>query len=193
MVRTRLKDPAPAAHAALPPGTVDRLRAGDAGAFAVVYQAYRTRLYSFLLRLTHDEALAADLMQETWLRLAASARALAPDSQPLAWLLRVARNLFISQRRWAVLHQAALAALQLSNTPARLPSALEQIAADATQLRLERALAALPLRYREVLLLIVVEGLAPAEVANMLDITPETVRKRLSRGRAALQRAMEET
>ena len=49
---------------------VARLRAGDPGAFDEVYDAYRPRVFAFLLRMTRNRALAEDLLDETWLRLA---------------------------------------------------------------------------------------------------------------------------
>jgi RNA polymerase sigma-70 factor (ECF subfamily) len=169
---------------------VERLRSSDEAAFREIYEAYRARLYSFLLRLTHDQALALDLAQETWLRLAANATRLTPDTEPGAWLFRVARNLFVSQRRWALVQAAGLAALGLS-PPATIPDALEQIVAGALERKLEHALAALPLRYREVILLTSVEGFAAPQVAQILGLTHATVRQRLVRGRAALKQALD--
>ena len=168
------------------------LRAGDPSAFDVVHHAYRARLYGFVLRLTRDASLAQDLSQETWLRLAANARRLAPDTQLQAWLFRVARNLFVSQRRWAIVQDACLSALRLARAPHALPTPLEQACTDARTLALERALGALPLRDREILLLVSVEGLNAAEVANIVGASHAAVRKRVSRARAALVRALEE-
>ena len=168
------------------------LRAGDSGAFDIVYHAYRTRLYGFLLRLTRDAALAQDLSQETWLRLAANAGRLAADTQLQAWLFRVARNLFVSQRRWLIVQEACLSALRLARAPNALPTPLEQACVDARALALERALGALAVRDREVLLLVTVEGLNANEVATIVGTSHAAVRKRLSRARAALARALEE-
>lgn len=170
---------------------VARLRAGDPAAFDTIYEAQRARLYTFLLRLTRDESLARDLSQETWLRLAANARRLSPDTEPAAWLFRVARNLFVSHRRWALVHEASLAALRHVLPARQVESPLERIASEVLVRRLERALAMLPFRYREVVLLCSVEGFSTHHVAAMLDLTPEAVRQRLARGRASLKRALE--
>jgi RNA polymerase sigma-70 factor (ECF subfamily) len=178
---------APAVDTAL----VARLRAGDEAAFRAVYDAYRARLYSFLLRLTRDEALALDLAQETWLRLAANASRLTPETEPSAWLFRVARNLFVSQRRWAIVQSEGLRALGLAPPP-EVPSALEQANATALEQRLEVALASLALRYREVVLLVSVEGFRAPEVAQMLGLSHDAVRQRLARGRAMLRAALED-
>jgi RNA polymerase sigma-70 factor (ECF subfamily) len=52
---------------------------------------------------------------------------------------------------------------------------------------LERALAALPLADRELIVLVGVEGLAPQEAALVLSIRPEALRKRLERARAKMR------
>jgi RNA polymerase sigma-70 factor (ECF subfamily) len=66
-------------------------------------------------------------------------------------------------------------------------------AASARELesRLERGLATLPVLYREVLLLVGVEGMTPAEAARVCQITPEALRQRLSRARGMLIRNLE--
>jgi RNA polymerase sigma-70 factor (ECF subfamily) len=190
-VPARAGRPDPRPSSAIDADTIARLRAGDEAAFRTVYDAYRARLFSFLLRLTRDEALALDLSQETWLRLAANARRLTPDTEPSAWLFRVARNLFVSQRRWAIVQAAGLAALGLA-PPKGVPNALEEAAATALERRLDAALAGLPLRYREVVLLCAVEGFPATQVADMLNLSHATVRQRLARGRAMLKVALED-
>jgi RNA polymerase sigma-70 factor (ECF subfamily) len=78
---------------------VERLRAGDPSAFDALYEAYRPRVFAFLLRLSRSRTVAEDLLDETWLRLVRHARALAPDSRIGPWLFTVARNLYWSHRR----------------------------------------------------------------------------------------------
>jgi RNA polymerase sigma-70 factor (ECF subfamily) len=58
--------------------------------------------------------------------------------------------------------------------------------------RLEAALAALPVASREVLLLVAIEGMRPADAAAVCGVTPEAVRQRLSRARAQLARELDE-
>jgi RNA polymerase sigma factor (sigma-70 family) len=65
-------------------------------------------------------------------------------------------------------------------------SPLEALADTQTQLALERAFAALPPAYREVALLVGIEGLQPAEVAEILGVRADAIRQRLSRARAQL-------
>jgi len=57
---------------------------------------------------------------------------------------------------------------------------------------LERAIEALPVNYRSVLVLRLVEGLNVADTATCLDLTEETVKTRLHRARALLRRDLED-
>jgi RNA polymerase sigma-70 factor (ECF subfamily) len=170
---------------------VERLRAGDVAAFGEVYARCHVRLLGFLLRLTRDEALARDLAQEAWLRLAANARRLAPDSEPAAWLFTVARNLYVSRRRWALLDRERLRELaSIAGSAVGARSPLEHACRDELQRAVERARAALPLPEREAVLLVCVEGFAANDAARMLELTPQALRKRLSRARAKLRAAL---
>lgn len=168
------------------------LREGRSGAFDAIYEAYRPRLFSFLARLSGDPALAEDLLQETFLRLARSAPALRADTRIGAWLFTVARNLFVSQRRWALLDLGRLAEKhlwqRLRATPAS-PFALA--AASETERQLEQAIANLPTGYREILLLVAIESMTPTEAAAVVQLEPATVRKRLQRARAMIERELE--
>ena len=56
--------------------------------------------------------------------------------------------------------------------------------------RLEAALAALPVKYREAVVLIAVEGLEPAAAAAIAGVRPDAFRQRLARGRALLEAAL---
>ena len=170
---------------------VERLLAGDPRAFAEVYDAYRARLHTFLLRLTRDEQLARDLSQETWLRFAAHARQLAPDSEPSAWIFSVARNLFISQRRWLLLDRERLADWGFQSALKAPLSPLIEASDRELGRRVERAIAGLPLRYREVILLVAVEDFDNAQVATMLRLEPAALRQRLARARAMLRQTID--
>jgi RNA polymerase sigma-70 factor (ECF subfamily) len=188
MSAARKQNP-PSARAEEADAVLERLRAGDGEAFNVVYGVYRARLFSFLVRLTRSEPLARDLTQETWLRLAAHARSLKPDTDLGAWLFTVARNLFVCHRRWALLDRERLEELGLLPPRASVPTPLQALALTELERRLERALAALPREQREVVLLVSVEGFAPKDVARMLDLSPDAIRQRLARGRKALAAA----
>jgi RNA polymerase sigma-70 factor (ECF subfamily) len=172
---------------------VSRLRAGDADAFDAVYAEYNTRLFAFLARLSRNRATAEDLLEETWLRLVNHAERLREDSQLGAWLFTVARNLYVSYRRSRMLedvHAPDLIGLWPSGCPS---SPFEETAGHELGVRLEAALAELPLQYREALLLVAIEGLTPSEAAQVCGVSGEAMRQRLSRGRVMLAERLRRT
>jgi RNA polymerase sigma-70 factor (ECF subfamily) len=171
---------------------VDALRRGDATAFDAVYARYRARVLGFLLRLTRRREVAEDLFQETWMKLARSAPRLEEDTDLAAWLFTVARNAWVSHRRWSVLDVSRLVALGDDDaTPAAAPDPDARADAARRLARLERALAALPAGSREVLLLVGVEGFDQEQAARILGVGYDALRQRLSRARAQLAERLE--
>lgn len=167
------------------------LRAGDPRALAAVYARYRGRLFGFLLRMARDATLAEDLLQETWLRVAAAAPGLAADSDLTAWVFTVARNVHASHRRWRLLdgRRRGLLLAGAREVDAHGPDAHAE--ADEARRRLEAAVARLPAGDREVLLLVAVERLEPQRAAGILGISAEAARQRLARARARLRAALD--
>jgi RNA polymerase sigma-70 factor (ECF subfamily) len=170
---------------------VDGLRSGDMAAFDRAYELYRPRVFAFLLRLSRSRTVAEDLLDETWLRLVAHARALRPDTRLAAWLFTVARNLYWTHRR-SSLQEEAMAAELLTLWPARetWPSPFDLAATGELGRKVEQALVTLAPHHREVLLLVGYEGLTPAEAAAVCRITPEALRQRLLRARTALAESL---
>lgn len=165
---------------------VAALRRGEPAAFDAAYARYRERIYGFLLRLSGSRCLADDLFQETFLRLARHALRLEPDTRLGPWLFTVARNCYRSYRRFALLDRQRLHEYGLAPRPAGL-SPHDQAASSESGRRLEAALQGLPLKYREVLLLVGVEGLALEEAAALLGLSAENLRQRLHRGRTMIR------
>ncbi len=166
---------------------VARLRQCDAEAFDEVFAKYRARLYSFLVRLSGRHDVAEDLLQETWIRLAPRVSSLREDSKLAPWLFAVARNLHCSYRRWRLLNTRRLfefSTFRGDSEPSESP--FEAVARDEREKQIERVLASLPLRYREALLLVAVEGLTPSEAAAVCDVDSAALRTRLCRARGLL-------
>ncbi len=168
---------------------VQRLRAGDVRAMATVWQRYHRRVYTFLLRLSRQPEQSQDLLQETFVRLGQHGRELAADVPILPWLFAVARNLYRSEQRRQVGWLRRLPILRdVLDTPPATP--YTWFAVGEEQRRLEAALLDLPELYREALLLVTMEQLAPESAAQVLGISHVALRKRVSRAKVLLRAAL---
>lgn len=172
---------------------VDGLRRGDAAAFDRTYAAYHRRIHSFLLRLSGRADTAEDLAQETWLKLAKAAPTLREDTRLGPLLFTIARNAFVSHRRWAMLDLSRIVTIGLDTISAISSEPLpdEEHERARSIALLEKALAELPVASREVLLLVGVEGLEQEEVARILGVSYDALRQRLSRARGQLAAKMQ--
>lgn len=154
------------------------LRRGSRAAFQAVYAAERKRLFGFLVRLSRDPHVAADLFQNTWLKLARCAGSLHEQTDLRAWLFTVARNEYRSYCRAQVLDASRLLVLGREHdahvaTPVEGP----RVAA------IDAALRRLSDGDREVILLVAVEGFEPQRAAGILGISYAALRQRLARAR----------
>ncbi len=131
---------------------VERLQRGDANAFTRVFDAYQRRILAFLVRLCGRRHTAEDLAQETWLKFAKSARSLHEDTRLAPFLFTIARNSFLSHRRWAVLDVSRLVTFGLERLHAATTEDTPELKHErkSTLAQLESALREVPLASREV-------------------------------------------
>lgn len=154
---------------------------GDSQAFEVLFGRYERRIFGFLVRRTGDREAAAELFQDTFLKMF-KARGSWDPSRPLKpWLFGIAANAAVDRRRRQVRRPVAVA-LEEWDAPTRAHSEHTD-----ARLTLERGLAAMPDTLREAFVLGAVEGFDHNEVAASLSISPANARARISRGRSWLR------
>jgi RNA polymerase sigma factor (sigma-70 family) len=170
------------------PTLIAALRRGSREAFARVYAAERGRLYGFLLRLCQNSELAADLFQNTWLKLAQRASSLREDTDVRAWLFTVARNEYRSHCRAQMVDLSRF--LAVGREQQTWPEAPLPGERTAEIERLETALASLADADRELLLLVGVEGLELQQAAEVLGVSYAALRQRLARARSRLSQKL---
>jgi RNA polymerase sigma-70 factor (ECF subfamily) len=165
---------------------VDRFRQGDREAFAALYHRYFLSVYRFASYMTNDRPRAAEITQDVFIWLAGHAAQFDATRGDLgAFLGGVARKFVHRQQRhdqrWLPLEEAA----GRPGDSADFAGALER-QQEAAGLR--KAIAALPVRYREAVVLCDLEGRSYEEAAAALGCVVGTVRSRLFRARALLAR-----
>lgn len=151
-------------------------------------------LYRTALRLTRNRAEAEDLVQETCLRAFQNFHRFNPLTNCQVWLLTIMRNIFLNRMRRAgreVLEGDA-SALETFHERLMTPASVagnpeEEFFQRLLHDDIDRALRALPLPFREAVILADLEGLSYKEVAEVLGCPTGTVMSRLSRGRHLLR------
>jgi RNA polymerase sigma-70 factor (ECF subfamily) len=151
---------------------------GDETALTALIDRYAARVHAYLLRHSGNREDADDLLQETWVRVARSARSFDTARRFRSWLYGIATNLTRDLFRRRVTKERALH--DLATQPPAAPGA---DSVDRGELR-ER-IAELPENMRAVLLLRYYEGMSEAEMAEALDVPRGTIKSRLH---AALRR-----
>jgi RNA polymerase sigma-70 factor (ECF subfamily) len=150
---------------------------------------YVDQLYSLAIHLTGNASDAEDLVQTTYARALAGAAQFREGSNVRAWLFRILRNGFIDHaRRKKIVLEIPDDTL---DTRVAETASLEQLRF-LTAAEVARAIASLPVEYRLVVLLDV-EGFSEAEIADIASCAPGTVKSRLSRAKAKLRAALQES
>jgi RNA polymerase sigma-70 factor (ECF subfamily) len=168
---------------------VARLREGDAGALREVVEAFQERITSVVVGMLRDRDAVEDVVQETFVKAFYRIGSFQGDSGLYTWLYRVAINLAKDHvKRHARRPAVALdeAGPQGAALPGAEAPALERVEQRERRLAVRAAIAALPPKFRAVLVLREIEGLRYDEIAEILSISQGTVESRLFRARRRL-------
>lgn len=151
-----------------------------------VARRYGRKIYSFAYRLTGNPDDASDLAQEVLLRVRRGLDSYTPGSFE-GWLWRITRNAFLDDvRRRQRRPTVALPEIDRGEAGSAPPPE-EVLASVRLGEDVQAALLALPLEFREAVVLCDVVGLSYDEIAEAVDIPIGTVRSRIHRGRAMLR------
>jgi RNA polymerase sigma-70 factor (ECF subfamily) len=150
--------------------------------FEKMVSALSADLYRYAFMLCRNQAMAEDLVQETFMRAWRFLDNLRDESKAKSWLMTTLRREFARQfERF----QPQFDQVELDQIAGR-----EDIDPEVWTLR--RGIAKLPVKYREALVLQVVGGYSGTEIADMLELPRATVNTRLFRARQQLRDLMEE-
>lgn len=156
---------------------------GDVTAFERLYQRSAGRVYAVCVRMTGDAQRARELTHDTFVRAWERLSTFRGEAAFETWMHRIAVNLVLGANRSEKRRLAHLVASDDDDATDRL-AAFGQSAPDVeTKVDLERAIAALPPRAREVFVLHDVEGYKHDEIADRLDLQSSSVRAQLHRAR----------
>ena len=175
---------------------VERLRAGDEAAFAELVRRYQPRLLRVAESTVGSRAVAQEVTQDAWLAVLRGVDRFEGRSSFKTWLFRILLN-----RARTAAHREQRAGRPADGVDERFDSngawavppepwserADDRIVAERLAARVQALLPQLPDAQRQVVVLRDVEGLPPAEVADLLDLSDGNQRVLLHRGRARLR------
>ena len=170
----------------------------DPEAFGEFYDRFETAVVGYLLRRTGDVELAIDLAGEvfaTALQSAGRYRPEAKDGQSAApWLFTIAQNKLTDARRRGQVENRARRRLGLREAVEYDDEALDRIESTVSQTGwVTTLLERLPDDQREAVRARILDERPYGEIAGELQTSELVVRKRVSRGLAALRKSLEET
>jgi len=177
---------------------VRALTGRNPGLLDELIEQYQYRLYRYLLCLLRNSDTAADVFQETWLRVFERGHQYKSEFRFEAWLLTIARNLVLDlvRRRKTILNiedltdygdDLAMPDIVASDGP----SPLDSLANLEEGERVTDALGRLPALIREALLLRYREDMTLEEIARVVSAPLPTVKSRIYRGLEALRLMLE--
>jgi RNA polymerase sigma-70 factor (ECF subfamily) len=166
-------------------GTWDR---DTAGAFVeALFAKHQREIYAYLMRMLRDSELAADLTQDAFVKAYKAYASLEKDENARAWLYQIAHRVALDEiRRRKIVRMVPFT----GESKGAAPSA-EHIAMDVRLSGpLERALARIPERQRDALLLAELHDLTGVELAAAMGVSHVAARAILTRARQSLRAAL---
>jgi len=163
-----------------------RLRKGEQAAAGEFVDRYYERIYLFMRAIGHDRQISEDLTQETFLRAWHHIGQLRDDKALNGWLFRIAGNVSrLHRRRFKGKDTVSIDAVE----PAAAGTDESLKIGQQEQLdQLQQAVARLPWKLRQAVVLHYMEQLSIAEAADAAGIREGTLKSRLNRGLEALRK-----
>ncbi|MCU0610225.1 MAG: sigma-70 family RNA polymerase sigma factor [Candidatus Eisenbacteria bacterium] len=178
-------------------GLMVRVKRGDHQAFRILAERYRTRVFRFIYKMIHDEEVAEDLAQETFLRVFKRANTYKPGSNFSIWLYTIAKNLTFNRVRDEKRQPLGLAE-QVDQrywdvaTADVGPDPLEMSQREEIRRTVNSGLAQLPPKFKAAVILRDIEGFEYEQIAKILRCPLGTVKSRVNRGRLRLRDLIKE-
>jgi RNA polymerase sigma-70 factor (ECF subfamily) len=164
---------------------VERARRGDAKAFERLYRDHVGRLHGLCLRMTRNPDLAADCVQDAFIKAWKALPKFEARASFSTWLHRIAVNTVLERRRGPTNAEIAVEDPTVHEEPVMV------LDTPVEEEELEAAIESLPQGARDALVLCGLYGYEHAEAASMLGIAVGTCKAQLHRARGLLKERLE--
>lgn len=163
---------------------VDLLKEGDQRAIPLIYENYSGSLLGVISKITQNNAIAEDALQESFIKIWKNSKKYDPDKAKLfTWLYRIARNTAIDKLRSHNIKFTKEIQIADSNVYKLSTAGLNQDTID-----LQKHVATLDSKYQIVLKALFFEGMTQQEASEELSIPLGTVKSRLKIGLRELKK-----
>lgn len=156
------------------------LKKGDTRAYQAIFDKYYQRLFSYINTYTKDESNTKDILQETFIKLWNNRENIDENSSILAYLHKIAYNIFIDNYRKGKRQQNMLDSLAYEAVTNSIENNDNEIITRKIEL-VKKSIAELPPRCQEVFKLSKYEGLKYTEIAETLNISIKTVEAQMGK------------
>jgi RNA polymerase sigma-70 factor (ECF subfamily) len=181
-----------------------RLLAGDAQAFDRFVEHFRAKIFHYSWMMCGVREDAEEVAQETLLKVFESSEQLREPEKVRSWVFRIAKNACLTKRRKSIFAPSRelsldefIPAKQQDGEGIRSEIADWSVLPDGQAMQgemnvlLERAIRELPEIYRSVILMRDIEELSTLETAEILDVSPDTIKTRLHRARLGVRQTID--
>jgi RNA polymerase sigma-70 factor, ECF subfamily len=176
---------------------IRKAKAGDVAAFQHIYELYARKVLNFVYRLVRSPEEAEELTQETFVTVYRKFGTLQDDTRFEPWLFRIARNL--CYQRYRNRGPATVSVDEIGDDGRPLAEVADTRRTPEQSLRsveleavVERVIAELPEKYREVLVLAVVQQLEYQQIAEIVGRSLASVKTDIHRARLEVRRRVKE-
>lgn len=155
-----------------------RIAEGDEKAFYTFFHQYKDRFYAVALKMTRSEPLAKEMVQELFIKIW-------KNRSTLQTIFNADAYFFTALYRAIFRHYQQLASERkmihfLADTQKAVDSTYDTISANETEKLLREAMSKLPPQQKVIFSLSKIEGMSREEIADKLDLSPNTVRNHLA-------------
>ena len=164
---------------------VDRVLAGETDAFEGIVRRWQGPLVNMAWRYCRDRSRAEEMAQEAFVRVWRGLAQWRRESSFSTWLFALAANVYRSELKR---FPTVVVPLEEIEEPVSASNQLETLADQRRYEVVRRAVLALPLRYREPVVLYYFHEMDVGAAARTMGLPEGTVKARLARGRALLRK-----
>ncbi len=165
---------------------------GDENAFREVFHSFNQRLFPYVLNIVKSSAVTEEIVQEVFLKLWTNRQAVAEMDNPVAWLFTVAANQSFTYLKRISTEQRIIDKIKQSMRTSENPTD-EYIFFNESKIILQKVVGELPAQRQVIYKLSREEGLNNQQIADQLNLSPNTVKNQLVSALRTIREQLQKT